>query len=90
MVRHIIAGAIFRYTKILNTYQASATLNVRYRDISSALTKLSIPMGYVVLVGSIGTHLLPDGFDNNPDVHLSIPNNQRLSLLIRVFCHCVF
>lgn len=69
MVRHIIAGAIFRYTKILNTYQASATLNVRYRDISSALTKLSIPMGYVVLVGSIGTHLLPDGFDNNPDVH---------------------
>lgn len=69
MVRHIIAGAIFRYTKILNTYQASATLNVRYRDISSALTKLSIPMGYVVLVGSIGNHLLPDGYDNNPDVH---------------------
>lgn len=69
MVRHIIAGAIFRYTKILNTYQASAIFNVRYRDISSALTKLSIPMGYVVLVGSIGTHLLPDGYDNNPDVH---------------------
>ena len=69
MVRHIIAGAIFRYTEILNTYQASETLNVRYRDISAALTKLSIPKGYVVLVGNIGTHLLPDGYDNNPDVH---------------------
>lgn len=81
MIRHIIAGAIFRYTEILNTYQASATLNVRYRDISTALTKLSIPKGYVVLVGSIGTHLLPDGYDNNPDVHFIYSKQSEIIII---------
>lgn len=81
MVRHVIAGAIFRYTEILNTYQASATLNVRYRDISTALTKLSIPNGYVVLVGSIGTHLLPDGYDNNPNVHFIYSKQSEIIII---------
>lgn len=81
MVRHIIAGAIFRYTEILNTYQASETLNVRYRDISAALTKLSIPKGYVVLVGNIGTHLLPDGYDNNPDVHFIYSKQSEIIII---------
>lgn len=81
MVRHIIAGAIFRYTEILNTYQASETLNVRYRDISTALTKLSIPKGYVVLVGNIGTHLLPDGYDNNPDVHFIYSRQSEIIII---------
>ena len=81
MVRHIIAGAIFRYTEILNTYQASSTLNVRYRDISTALTKLSIPKGYVVLVGNIGTHLLPDGYDNNPDVHFIYSRQSEIIII---------
>lgn len=81
MVRHIIAVAIFRYTEILNTYQASETLNVRYRDISTALTKLSIPKGYVVLVGSIGAHLLPDGYNNNPDVHFIYSKQSEIIII---------
>ena len=81
MVRHIIAGAIFRYTEILNTYQALVTLNVRYRDISTALTKLCIPKGYVVLVGSIGTHLLPDGYGNNPDVHFIYSKQSEIIII---------
>lgn len=81
MIRHIITGAIFRYTEVLNTYQASATLNVRYRDISTALTKLSIPKGYVVLVGSIGTHLLPDGYDNNSDVHFIYSRQSEIIII---------
>lgn len=81
MVRHIIAEAIFRYTEVLNTYQASATLNVRYRDIATALTRLCIPKGYVVLVGSIGTHLLPDGYDNNPDVHFIYSKQSEIIII---------
>lgn len=69
MVRYIIAGAIFRYTEVLNTYQATTTLNVRYRDISTALTKLCIPEEYVVLIGNIGTQLLPVGYEGNPNIH---------------------
>lgn len=69
MVRQIIAEAIFRYTEVLNTYQSLVTLNVRYRDISTALTKLCVPKGYIILIGCIGTHLLPDEYDKNSDVH---------------------
>lgn len=81
MVRHIIVGAIFRYIEVLNTYQALVTLNVRYRDISSALTKLCIPKGYVVLVGSIGAHLLPDGYNNNPDVHFIYSKQSEIIII---------
>lgn len=81
MVRYIIAGAIFRYTEVLNTYQATTTLNVRYKDISTALTKLCIPKGYVVLIGSIGTHLLPVGYEGNPNVHFIYSKQSEIIIM---------
>ena len=81
MVRHIIVEAIFRYNEVLKTYQVTTTLNVRYRDISTALTKLCIPKEYVILVGSIATFLLPDGYDNNPDVHFIYSNQSEIIIM---------
>ena len=81
MVRHIIVEAIFRYNEVLKTYQATTTLNVRYKDISAALTKLCIPKEYVILVGNIANFLLPDGYDDNPNVHFIYSNQSEIIIL---------
>lgn len=81
MIRHIIVEAIFRYNEVLKTYQVTTTLNVRYRDISTALTKLCIPKEYVILVGSIATFLLPDGYDDNPNVHFIYSNQSEIIIM---------
>lgn len=90
MVRHIIAEAIFRYTEVLNTYQSSVTLNVRYRDISAALTKLCIPKGYTILIGCIGTHLLPDEYDKNPDVHFIYSKQSEVIIMEKSLLPFIF
>ena len=81
IVRHIIVGSIIRYNEVLNSYSSMVTLNVRYRDISTALTKLCIPNDYVILVGSIGIHLLPVGYEMNPNVHFVYSNQSEIIIM---------
>lgn len=81
MVRHIIVGAIVRYNYVLNTYCPTVTLNVRYRDISTALTKLCIPNDYVILVGSIGSHLLPVGYETKQNVHFVYSGQSEIIIM---------
>lgn len=81
IIRHIIVGAIVRYNYVLNSYYPMVTLNVRYRDISKALTKLCIPNNYVILVGSISTHLLPVGYETNPNVHFVYSGQSEIIIM---------
>ena len=81
MIRHIIVGTIFRYNEVLNTYQATITLNVRYKDISTALTRLCIPKEYVVLIGSIATNLLPDGYGEHHNVHFIYSKQSEIIIM---------
>mgnify|MGYP004455273753 FL=1 len=68
MIYNIMSEAIFRYNMVLNSYNATSTYIVRFMDISKALNKLNIGADYTILVSNIGTHLLPPGYDNNPNV----------------------
>lgn len=82
MIRQIISGVIFRYYLVLDSYNATSTYIIRYKDVSKALTKLNVKKDYAVLVGSVGTHLLPIGYENNSNVHF-VYSKQSEIIIIR-------
>lgn len=69
------------YSEVLRNCNTQYTYVVRFIDIVKALTKLHIPDGYVVLIGSIGTHLLPADFENNPNIHFIYSNQSEILVL---------
>lgn len=81
MIRNIINEAILEYSEVLRNCNTQYTYVVRFIDIVKALTKLHIPDGYVVLIGSIGTHLLPADFENNPNIHFIYSNQSEILVL---------
>lgn len=81
MIQNIISGTIFRYYMILNSFHATSTYVVRFKDLSKALAKLNIGNDYCVLIGSIGAHLLPVGYDNNPNVHFIYSKQSEIIVL---------
>lgn len=82
MVGRIMQGAIVRYNESLNTGCAVCTYTVRFSDIAEAIERLRLSNEYVLLVGAIGTHLLPVGYANSQNLHF-IHTRQPVILVLR-------
>ncbi len=81
LVGRMLNGIRVRYNEALDAYQPIRTFLVRYRDLKEALDKLNLMNGYVVLVGSIGTHLLPQSYQNHPNVHFTYSRQPELLVM---------
>lgn len=82
MVGRIMQGAIVKYNELLNVGCAVCTYTVRFSDIAKAIGKLRLSTDYVLLVGSIGAHLLPAGYMSNLNLHF-IHSRQPVIIVIR-------
>ena len=82
MIGHIMQGTTVKYNEILNAGCAVCTYTVRFSDIAKAIGKLRLSNDYVLLVGSIGAHLLPAGYMSNLNLHF-IHSRQPVIIIIR-------
>lgn len=82
LVGRIMQGAIVRYNEILNVGCAVCTYTVRFLDIAKAVWNLRLSNDYVLLVGSIGAHLLPEGYMSKLNLHF-IHSRQPVIIVIR-------